>query len=487
MYLTDDLFDDHLRMQVLYQENHRGSHEQLDFDIEKYFHDIKHVRKVPLQVVASKLRESSNIHSKNRNQVLYDLKQYCKTFGSLIENECVPKLTVSSFSHEKNMANQYLRKVIKFHWLVHDLQENKLCDPPICLIRHGGVSCPTFHPGGMRSSACDMLGLNPECIVYDLFNEFAEYPKLEWKDILEMYGEPRSLSVDWHYFHTYGIPDLANQHQDGILENCDTIWTEWSDKSLYMWDKPLNIFIGYDSTHNNMSDVCAASIIQQLDVDRYPDILDHIQIHKIDLGFIPEYNREYKNQSTEFTYSRFLVPYLSNYEGISIFVDDDFIFTESPLDLFYFVHHDSPVACVQHKHKASRKEKMNGVKNTSYPKKLWSSMMVFNNAHPDCKKLTPEVINTESGKYLHQFKWASKINKIPDHFVWTEGYDDPALISKRRALHFTHGGPWIAGMDCTDIEGLNHYYEVIYGGKNKIEPGKLQHLNWQDYIRKHDD
>ena len=50
-------------------------------------------------------------------------------------------------------------------------------------------------------------------------------------------------------------------------------------------------------------------------------------------------------------------------------------------------------------------------------------LMIFNNAHEDCKKLTPEIVNTESGKYLHQFEWTDKISEIPDWYVFTEGHD----------------------------------------------------------------
>jgi len=63
---------------------------------------------------------------------------------------------------------------------------------------------------------------------------------------------------------------------------------------------------------------------------------------------IPGWEREYKNQSTEFSYSRFLVPYLSDYKGISIFVDHDFIFRQNPLVLALFLTHNHSVACVKH-------------------------------------------------------------------------------------------------------------------------------------------
>ena len=72
------------------------------------------------------------------------------------------------------------------------------------------------------------------------------------------------------------------------------------------------------------------------------------EVKLLDVSKIPEYTREYANQSTEFTYSRFLIPYLENYEGFSIFVDDDYFFARSPLPFFHFLNPDDAVACVEY-------------------------------------------------------------------------------------------------------------------------------------------
>ena len=87
-----------------------------------------------------------------------------------------------------------------------------------------------------------------------------------------------------------------------------------------------------------------------------------------------------------------MIPYLENYEGFSFFIDDDYIWKHNPMSLFYFLDPDNAVACVQYDFKHHDENKMGGEKNVSYPMKLWSSMMIFNNGHEDCRKLTPEVI-----------------------------------------------------------------------------------------------
>ena len=92
--------------------------------------------------------------------------------------------------------------------------------------------------------------------------------------------------------------------------------------------------------------------------------------------------------------------------------------------------------------------------------------MIFNNAHEDCKKLTPEVINTASGKYLHQFEWTDKISEIPEHFIATEGFDNTDTKWRPSGIHYTRGGPWIKDMDTSEITYLNIYEKLLAKHKN---------------------
>ena len=85
------------------------------------------------------------------------------------------------------------------------------------------------------------------------------------------------------------------------------------------------------------------------------------------------------------------------------------------------------------------------------------TLMIFNNGHEDCRKLTPEVVNNESGKYLHQFEWTNQISKIPHNKICTEGYD--TIEKSHHAVHYTRGGPWIKDMDCSNINMLDLYYK----------------------------
>ena len=144
--------------------------------------------------------------------------------------------------------------------------------------------------------------------------------------------------------------------------------------------------------------------------------------------------------STEFTYSRFLVPYLNDYKGIAIFCDSDFLWQCDINDLLEYYNHNNAVMCVQHDYKPKTDTKMDGVVQTTYPRKNWSSLMVFNCEHKDIKNLSVENINTKEAKYLHRMEWTDEGGQIPMTYNWLEG-DYPNDINPK-VIHFTNGGPW---------------------------------------------
>lgn len=209
----------------------------------------------------------------------------------------------------------------------------------------------------------------------------------------------------------------------------------------------LKVFIGYDSRQdkdplgkniiNPPYEVCKASI------RNYNTNVQIIPIKLDELIQVGVYSREKDPlASTEFTYSRFLVPYLSNFKGISLFCDSDFLWQTDITDVLKYFDSKYSVMCCQHDYTPSTSTKMDGLVQTVYPKKNWSSLMLFNCSDRDCKNLIPDVINNESPKYLHRMEWTSedKIGKIPLEYNWLEGEYDSSISPK--AIHFTDGGPW---------------------------------------------
>lgn len=153
-------------------------------------------------------------------------------------------------------------------------------------------------------------------------------------------------------------------------------------------------------------------------------------------------------QSTDFAFTRFLVPHLSDYEGWSLFTDCDMLMLDDVARLWRLRDERYAVMVVKHDHRPRETQKFLGQPQTAYPKKNWSSVMLLNNAR--CTALTPAYVNQASGADLHQFKWLADdalIGELPRRWNHLVGYDAP---SRDVALaHFTLGGPYFDGYrDC---------------------------------------
>ena len=88
---------------------------------------------------------------------------------------------------------------------------------------------------------------------------------------------------------------------------------------------------------------------------------------------------------------------------------------------------------------------MTGQVQTTYPRKNWSSLMLLNCGHSACRSLTAQVVNSQSGAYLHRLQWTTdaQVGELNPTWNWLEGWNDPpADGSLPGAIHFTRGGPW---------------------------------------------
>ena len=163
----------------------------------------------------------------------------------------------------------------------------------------------------------------------------------------------------------------------------------------------LSCFIGYDSKEDIAYRVCKYSLNKRSSLKT--------NIISLKLDELVAKNYYYRSidplASTQFTYSRFLVPALMNFKGWALFCDCDFIFLSDVADLIKNVDESKAVYCVQHDYTPKEKHKMDGKKQTIYPRKNWSSFILYNCSHPSTKQLTVEKVNNETGAYLHQFKW----------------------------------------------------------------------------------
>lgn len=156
-------------------------------------------------------------------------------------------------------------------------------------------------------------------------------------------------------------------------------------------------------------------------------------------------------QSTEFSFSRFLVPHLCDYEGWALFMDCDMLVLDDMADLWKMRDGDFAVQVVKHDHVPKETTKFLGQPQSKYEKKNWSSVMLYNNAQ--CKALTPDFVNSASGLELHRFQWLANdglIGEIPHRWNRLVGYDETIPAKDVSNLHYTIGGPYFDDYADTD-------------------------------------
>ena len=201
----------------------------------------------------------------------------------------------------------------------------------------------------------------------------------------------------------------------------------------------MKVFVGYDSREDIAYQVCKHSIVsKQPDAEVRPLVQKELR----DSGW---YRRPVdKLASTEFTFTRFLVPELAGFQGWALFMDCDMILTTDIKELFDQADDQYAVMCVQHDYTVKEGTKMDGQKQTVYPRKNWSSVVLFNCGHPSNANLTQDFVNEPelNGAYFHRFSWLKdeEIGKLDHTWNYLVGvYDD---IETPKLIHYTEGGPW---------------------------------------------
>ncbi|MEP0510966.1 MAG: glycosyltransferase [Aurantimonas coralicida] len=202
-----------------------------------------------------------------------------------------------------------------------------------------------------------------------------------------------------------------------------------------MTQPTVQVFIGFDSKEVIAYHVLCQSILVRATV---PVVFSPLYLPNLEGVFQRERNAL---QSTEFSFSRFLVPYLSGFTGWSLFMDCDMLMRADIAELWALRDDRHSVMCVKHDYQPKVETKFLGQTQTKYEKKNWSSVMLFNNAK--CQALTPDYVNTATGLQLHQFKWLDgdeNIGELPAEWNWlVNEYDHNP---EARNVHFTDGGPY---------------------------------------------
>jgi hypothetical protein len=199
-----------------------------------------------------------------------------------------------------------------------------------------------------------------------------------------------------------------------------------------MAPESIKLFVGYDRKETVAAHVTAWSVVRRASIP--------VDVRLLMLSQMPALTRPRDPlQSTDFAFSRFLVPYESHYRGVSIFMDCDMLCRVDIARILDAMEPHHAVCVVKHDYSPKSDRKFLNHVQTAYRRKNWSSVVVFNNAL--CPMLTPEYVNRAPGLDLHQFKWLpdyliGALDRSWNHLVGEYRHDPDAKIA-----HFTLGTP----------------------------------------------
>jgi len=195
----------------------------------------------------------------------------------------------------------------------------------------------------------------------------------------------------------------------------------------------VKIYVGFDPRESVVYHTFTQSLIEKSTLP--------IEITPLAVTTLNFYEETHQDKSNDFVYSRFLTPFMSNFEGWSIYVDGDMICQADIKELLELRDETKAVQVVKHDYKTKSANKYLDNKNENYPRKNWSSVILWNCAHPKHKILTPNFINEQTGKFLHRFSWLEdeEIGELPIEWNWLaiEYADNPLA----KLIHYTLGAP----------------------------------------------
>ena len=210
--------------------------------------------------------------------------------------------------------------------------------------------------------------------------------------------------------------------------------------------KTLKIFIGYDP-----KEAVAFHVLSHSLLERSSKPISIVPINLRNLKNL--YSRQHdQRQSNEFSFSRFLVPYLCNYEGFGVYMDCDMLALGDISTVLNDIDENHAVSVVKHDYESKVKVKYLGNKQYSYPRKNWSSFIVWNCAHQSNNAVNPDFIGEADAATLHRFLWLKdeEIGELSVKWNWLVGeYDNPTEDIK--VLHWTLGGPYFDDYSNTEF------------------------------------
>jgi len=197
----------------------------------------------------------------------------------------------------------------------------------------------------------------------------------------------------------------------------------------------IRVFVGYDPREAVVFHVCVQSLVKY---SSRP-----LAITPLALNNLAEiYQEDHVDGTNAFTYSRFLVPFLCGFEGQAIYIDGDMVVRGDISELVGYLSPGKDIAVVKHEYETVACRKYFGTDNRNYPRKNWSSVIVWDCSSAFNSRLTPEFVRTHDGAYLHQFKWLlsnDRIGELPQDWNWLAG--EYLNNDSAKLYHYTLGSP----------------------------------------------
>ena len=197
--------------------------------------------------------------------------------------------------------------------------------------------------------------------------------------------------------------------------------------------KPIPVFVGYDPREAIAYHVCVNSIIRNASAP--------VAIIPVALNLFTDYEETHGDNSNHFVYTRFLVPYLMDFKGRAIFIDGDMVVRGDIIELYESLKTAHDVAVVKHDYKTRMPVKYMGAPNEDYPRKNWSSVIVWDCQSYPNRRLTPDFVQKQPGSFLHRFSWIDddRIQALPLEWNWLP--DELGENAEAKLLHYTLGTP----------------------------------------------
>jgi lipopolysaccharide biosynthesis glycosyltransferase len=210
----------------------------------------------------------------------------------------------------------------------------------------------------------------------------------------------------------------------------------------------IKIVVGFDQRESVAYHTFSQSIIEKSSLP--------VSFIPLAINTLKDYQETHTDKSNDFVYSRFLTPYLHNFKGWAIFADGDMICQADIKELWDLKDESKALLVVKHDYQTKANQKYLGNINENYPRKNWSSLILWNCAHPKHSVLTPEFIASQTGKYLHRFSWLddTDIGELPPEWNWLAiEYPDNR---KAKLIHFTLGTPCFKDYQDTEMADIWH-------------------------------